>query len=361
MINIKHYRLSVTMCELIPYNRKKTPHVTAVGAVRQAQPIDAPSAASRRELGLVAQLPKEDFDELKQLHGNALADNSHRSYASDARQWEKFMAARYPDVEPRNAAVLHCVMWLKEMSKTLSLATLNRRLAWLKAHSGVLALRDPTLAPELTRTYDDIIKGLKRGKHQERIRGKKPILLPMLRKMWERLSGGTLDEQQARLWLTLTWYSAMRRSETQSLLWKDVKITDRGCLITIVVSKTGFNQQVAINFKPNDEMCPVAALQRWKQVTGPTPEQPIFRTIKGGDQLTTKPIAVKTMVRYIKEGVEQACNEDPREHSCHGLRSGFSTQHAHLPISVVMTQTRHRSVQAASVYMKTGKLFDAGF
>ena len=89
----------------------------------------------------------------------------------------------------------------------------------------------------------------------------------MLRKMWERLSGGTLDEQQARMWLTLTWYSAMRRSETQSLLWKDVKITDRGCLITIVVSKTGFNQQVAINFKPNDEMCPVAALQRWKQVT----------------------------------------------------------------------------------------------
>ena len=161
MINIKHYRLSVTMSELIPYNRKKTPHVTAVGAVRQAQPIEAPSAASRRELGLVAQLPKEDFDELKQLHGNALADNSHRSYASDARQWEKFMAARYPDVEPRNAAVLHCVMWLKEMSKTLSLATLNRRLAWLKAHSGVLALRDPTLAPELTRTYDDIIKGLK--------------------------------------------------------------------------------------------------------------------------------------------------------------------------------------------------------
>jgi integrase len=163
------------------------------------------------------------------------------------------------------------------------------------------------------------------------------------------------------LWLTLTWCSAMRRSETQSLLWKDVEITDRGCLITIAVSKTGFNQQVAINFKREDEMCPVVALQRWKEVTGPTPELPVFRTIKSGDQLTTKPIAVKTMVRYIKEGVEQACNEDPREHSCHGLRAGFATQHAHLPISVVMTQTRHRSVQAASVYMKTEKLFDAGF
>jgi integrase len=347
------------MSALIPYKRKQS-HAKALGAIHHAHPIDAPSAASLRELGLVAQLPQDEFDELKALHGHALAETSHRSYASDARQWEKFMAARYPDVEPRNAAILHCVMWLKQMAKTLSLATLNRRLAWLKAHSGVVALRDPTLSPELTRTYDDIIQGLKRGKHQERIREKKPILLPMLRKMWQRLSDETLDEQQARLWLTLTWYSAMRRSETQSLQWKSVEITDRGCLINIVVSKTGFNQQVAINFKPDDEMCPVAALQQWKEVTAATPEQPVFRTIKGGE-LTTRPIAVKTMVRYIKEGVEQACKEEPRDHGCHGLRSGFATQHAHLPLSVVMSQTRHRSVQAASVYMKTEKLFDAGF
>ena len=347
------------MSALIPHNRK-TSHAQALGAIRHVHPVDAPSAASLRELGLVAQLPQDEFDELKQLHGHALAENSHRSYASDARQWEKFMAARYPDVEPSNAAVLHCVMWLKQMSKTLSLATLNRRLAWLKARSGVLALRDPTFAPELTRTYDDIIKGLRRGKHQERIRGKKPILLPMLRKMWQRLSGPSLDEQQARLWLTLTWHSAMRRSETRSLKWKDVEITDRGCLITIQVSKTGFHQQVAINFKPDDEMCPVAALQPWKEVTAATPEQHVFRTIKG-EELTTRPIAVKTMVRYVKEGVEQACNEDPREHGCHGLRAGFVTQHAHLPLSLVMSQTRHRSVQAASVYMKTEKLFEAGF
>jgi integrase len=347
------------MSALIPYQRKQS-HAKALGAIRHAHPIDPPSAATLRELGLVAQLPPNEFDELKALHGHALADNSHRSYASDARQWGKFMAARYPDVEPRNAAILHCVMWLKEMAKTLSLATLNRRLAWLKAHSGVSALRDPTLAPELTRTYDDIIQGLRRGKHQERIRGKKPILLPMLRKMWERLSGGTLDEQQARLWLTLTWWSAMRRSEIRSLQWKSVEITDRGCLINIVVSKTGFNQQVAINFKPDDEMCPVAALQRWKSVSAATPELPVFRTIKAGE-LTTRPVAVKTMVRYIKEGVEQACNEAPRDHCCHGLRAGFATQHAHLPLSVVMSQTRHRSVQAASVYMKTEKLFDAGF
>ena len=270
----------------------------------------------------------------------------------------------FPDVQLQDAAVLHCVMWLKTMAKTLSLSTINRRLAWLRKHSGVRALHDPTLAPELDKTYKDLIQDLKRGKHQERVRGKKPLLLPMLKQIWNSMKGETLSEQQGRLWLTLTWFTAMRRSETRASKWKDIEFRDRGVAVRIWVSKTGIDQAVAVNVKPEEDMCVVKALKAWKETTQGETTDYLFRTIKtAGDteNLHQSQLPSRQWVSYVKSGVLACGKESAASWSCHSIRAGFVTENAHRDMAVVMKQTRHKTLAAASVYMRSAEMFDAGF
>ena len=110
--------------------------------------------------------------------------------------------------------------------------------------------------------------------------------------------------------------------------------------------------------------CVVKALKAWKETTQGEPTDLIFRTVETvseTEELTAKPITIKTMVSYVKSGVFACGEESAASWSCHSIRAGFVTENAHRGMAVVMKQTRHKTLAAASVYMRSAEMFDAGF
>ena len=106
--------------------------------------------------------------------------------------------------------------------------------------------------------------------------------------------------------------------------------------------------------------CVVRALKAWKETTQGKPTGFIFRSIETAgesEELTAKPIAIKTMVSYVRSGVLACGEESAASWSCRG----FVTENAHRGMAVVMEQTRHKTLAAASVYMRSAEMFDAGF
>ena len=94
---------------------------------------------------------------------------------------------------------------------------------------------------------DAIVRGMRRTiGGEQRIRGKKPLLIEDIRAMCAVAAeatdedGNAMPNKQCRdvCLLLFMFYSAMRRSEIQHLLWTDLTFDKRGVVVLIRQSKT---------------------------------------------------------------------------------------------------------------------------
>ena len=133
--------------------------------------------------------------------------------------------------------------------------------------------------------------------------------------------------------------------------WEDIEIKPAGAVIRIPISKTGVGQVITLN-RRSGEFCPIQQLEQWEKRMMPGPKSVVFRTISKDDEITERPISIKSMVKYIHEGCVSI--QLPHEHyGMHSLRSGMiSTASDTHTIPQIMQVSRHRNVSSIQSYLK---------
>ena len=256
------------------------------------------------------------------------------------------------------------------------IATINRRLSAIKKHIvPSLFTRAENAAPGsrdqlILKEVETIIKGMRRTIGAEnRIRGKKPLLIEHIRSMCDKTvqvkdeHGNAMPNKQCRdrCLLLFLFFSAMRRGEVQALLWSDLTFDARGVQVLIRQSKTdqeAIGQNIGIPRLDAGVYCPVKALEAWKQRSNGKGEAPVFRWVSPKDEIQWRVLTDQRIVAVIKDYVAQI-GLDPISYAAHSARSGFvsSGSDKGVPISELMKRTRHKSLNSVQVYMKSDDLF----
>jgi integrase len=158
--------------------------------------------------------------------------------------------------------------------------------------------------------------------------------------------------------LLLGWAAALRRSELVALTVEDIARHDTGCDLLIRRSKTdqrGAGQMVFVPMAKSKERCPVLALQAWLEMAEIT-SGPLFRQVSRHDYLVGERGLTPQAVAQVVQAAVKAARGPAAAAECaaHSLRAGFVTEAAMIgiPVSEIMSTTRHTSVATLYVYIR---------
>ncbi len=162
-----------------------------------------------------------------------------------------------------------------------------------------------------------------------------------------------------RALLLLGFAGAFRRSELVALDWADLAWVSEGLVVTLRRSKTdpeGQGRKIGIPYGRREEVCPVRALELWRDHTGSN--GPVFRAVDGHGTSDSERLSDKAVARILKRALEQA-GIASAEYAGHSLRAGFATAAAAGGASerAIMNQTGHRSLPMLRRYIREGSLF----
>ena len=310
-------------------------------------------------LKAVQELSDEQKEAFRQHAAASFAVSTRRSYQSDHKCFVLFLQRTYPNtkrlidpitglLDERRAAWTDAISWIQQMVREKKkLSTINRRWSYLRAH----------LLPELSRKnihdqYQQILAGIRKQLDDGQMKGKRPLLMKHVHAIVALLPHQlNNDHSQRRTLLLFGFHSAFRRSELRAMRWEDVEIKPAGAVIRIPISKTGVGQVITLNRRP-EEFCPIQQLERWATKTMAGPKSFVFRTVNKDDEINEKPIDIKCMVKYIREGCVSI--QLPHEqYGMHSLRSGMITTAADThSIPQIMQVSRHRNVGSIQSYLK---------
>jgi integrase len=335
--------------------------------IDEDQPGSVAVTPPPRHAPMVNVYPGLRADEAKQLHGFelcALSENSRKAYTSDFRCFTEFLKQREPSLArtPEKAPVQLCLLFLMDMAnRGLSIATINRRWAFLRHH-----LIPALSAPETEHKYRHVIAGMRRRLDAGLIRGKKPIMEKDLYAIVNQLVNKDEVTRQSRVLMMFLFHSASRRSETKATKWKNVVFRPTSMVVRISRSKTGMNQQIAIPRRaPGDKLpCVVKEMERWKRHQNAAETDFVFRKVDRRGVLTSDPITIREMVGTVKRGVTLlGLNRlEAEDVACHSTRSGWASSAADrgVPFQAIQERTRHRSISSLQPYLKGTQVVNHG-
>ena len=118
--------------------------------------------------------------------------------------------------------------------------------------------------------------------------------------------------------LLFMFFSAMRRSEIEHLLWSDLTFDTRGVVVQIGQSKTdkeSKGQTIAISRLDDSEraaFCPVKALEAWRETSRGAGDSPVFRWISKKDEVQWRILIDQRIVAIVKHyadaiGLDSRC------------------------------------------------------
>lgn len=322
-----------------------------MSALSQRQHAIAP-ASSLERLHHLSRIDDEKANELRADSADSMAESTKKSYHTDLRAFTTWLHEVHPELAdcPAQATLDVCFDWLKSMeSRGLALATVRRRWSFLRCH-----LIPSLNHPEVAELWKQPLKGIVRRMNTGEQRGKQPLLSEQILAAVSQIRRTSREDQQWRLFLIFQHASAMRRSEAQAMRWMDLRFVAGGVIVSIPRSKTGLNQSISLNRRPEgQQLCPVAELLRWQATTNGDGEQPVFRAIGSDDQVLDRCIGVKLMTAYCKRAAELV-GIDATTIAPHSLRSGMVTSAAarSVPLSSIMRITRHKNIVSLQHYLK---------
>ena len=242
-------------------------------------------------------LHDDEIAQLKLYHDNSLAASTRRVYQSDYHSFVHFLRERFPRLPienmQRQCTLEHVLAYLNDLcNEGKKISTINRRLSTIKKHI-LPTLFNRALVPgscdeQIMREVEAIVRGIRRTVGAEqRIRGKRPLLIEDIRKMVDVAAevtdgdGEPMPNKRCRdvALLLFMFHSAMRRSEVASLMWSDLTFDKRGVVVVIRKSKTDQeckSQPIALP-RLEHSYCPVAALETWKAKSRGDGDSPVFR------------------------------------------------------------------------------------
>ena len=326
----------------------------------------------------------EEVADLQRFHDNSLAVNSRKAYQSDYQSFVRFLTKRFPTMPQGKIAeqctLEHVLAYLNQLcTDGKQISTINRRLSTIKKHI-LPTLFTASIVPGsrqelIHREMDAIVRGIRRTIGAEhRTRGKRPLLIENIIEMCKVAALATDEDGRAMpntrcrdvCLLLFLFFSAMRRSEVEQLMWSDLTFDARGVMVHIRRSKTdkeAKGQTIAISRLEGTDRathCPVKALETWKVQSSGSGESPVFRWISRKDEVQWRVLIDQRIVAILKHyagliGLDSKC------FAAHSTRSGYVTSSSDrgVPISEIMKRTRHQSLSSVSVYMKSEELFSS--
>lgn len=228
--------------------------------------------------------------------------------------------------------------------------SIQARLAAIGYHHAQAQADNPTKTLAVVETMKGIRRALGTKPDQ-----KAPVMLEALRRMVAALPDD-LRGKRDRALLLIGWAGAFRRSELAALTRADVRIDDRGAVITIRHSKT--DQEGAGDTKDiptldaSPDLCPVRALQAWLAAAAIT-SGPIWREVDRWENTRADALTGHEVARIVKTAAARA-GLDAANLAGHSLRSGYITQ-SYLngaDESEIRAQSKHKTTQSMEPYLR---------
>ena len=271
----------------------------------------------------------------------ATAPNTRRAYESDVRN---FIArgGRIP-ATPEQVA-----RYLADHAASLSMATLARRLAGIRAAHIERGFSDPTKGELIRLTFRGVRR--KYGRPQRRVA---PLIVEHLSAIVSALGTSARDVRDCAL-LLIGFAGAFRRSELSGIQYDWISRTEQGVVIALRRTKTDQESRgriVAIA-KAGGPICPVAALESWLELSGIV-RGAVFRRVSKSNKVLAEGLSGSAVATIVKRhaaqlGLEPACI------SGHSLRAGFATSAAvaGVPMWRIKRQTGHVSDEVLGRYIR---------
>ncbi len=172
----------------------------------------------------------------------------------------------------------------------------------------------------------------------------------------------SLHEVRDRALLAFGMASCMRWSELVALRFAEIRRVPEGMRVTIARSKgdqEGNGAEIAV--PEGRRLKPVQHLEDWL-ARARVADGWLFRRISNnGEKVTDDPMSDRAVARVVQRRVA-AAGLDPAQFGGHSLRAGFlmAAARARSGASVfqMQAQSRHKSVQVLSGYVRSEKLFE---
>jgi integrase len=276
----------------------------------------------------------------------SVADATRVAYRSDLDHF-----VRWGGMIPTTAEMI--AEYLAAFSETLSVATLQRRLAAISVAHDAGGFPNPCKSILIRSTLNGI-KRL-RGVAQKVAR---PLLKEDLFAVLDAM-GDSVKDFRDRALLLAGWAGAFRRAELIGLDVSDMERVRQGVILHLRHSKTdqlGHGRKIGIPFA-RGRHCPVAALDAWLERSG-IGEGAVFRNVNRHGQIASTRLSGEGVTLVLREHLE-AAGLDPAGFSGHSLRAGFATSAAQVGVSSfkIRQQTGHSSDAMLSRYIRDGQLF----
>ena len=304
---------------------------------------------------LITDVKSLEIETLKNLK-NSKAGNTLRAYQSDFKDFSLFCTKNGFTSLPTQPKII--ALYITNLSKTLKLSTLKRRIASLsvihKLKGHYLDTKHPIIMENL--------HGIKRtlGSRQQ---AKKPILINDLKliikaideeqnkaKSFVKSKVKAITKLRDKALILVGFAGGFRRSELVNIDYEDIEFVKEGVKILIRRSKTDQSGEgiiKAIPYFDNKEFCPVKALKEFIEFK-------FAKTNKG----KIFEISDKLVALIIKKYTQKA-GLDSSKYAGHSLRSGFATTAAEFGAEerYIMAMTGHKTTQMVRRYIHEANLF----
>lgn len=320
-----------------------------------------------------AQLSRVEADKVRQLIESSRRPNTVTAYASDLRQFARWVQTAKPDLAAHIVAnddtsrptivaavpVAAVLAYIAAVSETLAVTTVRRHVSTLSAFHQLKGWPNPA-ADALTRAA---LKGV-RATQQHQPKQAHPLRAGQLRTIIMQLqTQRTPAAVRDRALMLVGWNGALRRSEIANLTWGQVQTVGGGVVLRLTktkTDKTDAGQTVALPEHNLEWLSPPHALMDWLRVCeqaglGADWETlPVFCEIptdnvpRIGRKLSGKAVGQIVQRRATRAGL------DAYRVSGHSLRAGLITEaHAQGVSDVaIMRTSRHVSHKVFSSYIR---------
>jgi integrase len=243
--------------------------------------------------------------------------------------------------------------YLARHAGELAVATLVRRVASISKAHEARSLPNPCRA-EIVRAT---LRGIKRrwgcAQDQAKALVREDLFLTL------DAMGDGLRDTRDRAVLLIGFAGGFRRSELVALDCADVETVRQGLIVTIRRSKTdqeGVGRKIGVPHG-RTRHCPVAALERWLEISG-IESGAIFRPVDKHGHVASSRLTGDAVSVILKERVA-AAGYDPADYSGHSLRAGFATSAAVAGVASwrIRQQTGHSSDAMLGRYIRSSELF----
>jgi site-specific recombinase XerD len=324
-------------------------------------PLQYRLSAAERD-GELAKLHEEEG----KLMGNATAPNTCKAYAA---AWKTFTdwCRDWRCCEPLPASpgiVREFITWAYSIrDRPYSAGSIHLAIMAIRYYHREAVLPDPA-DESVRKLLRATIRHAARQGFRSESAGKKHLTVEQLQKICGSFSATNHVDVRDRALILLGFASALRRCDIVRLDASHVHFEGGRVRLWVALSKNdqeGAGRDVFMDRAKDPSLCPVRALEAWKQVRmsyfgyfrGPL----ILRcSPRHNRRLTSSGVCTQTICNILKRRLAQI-GENERDYGAHSMRSGMITaaDAAGASFRSIMDRTGHRAVSTVMRYVKSAR------